>query len=226
MSAATLEPPGMIDISAPPGPVHPPGRRRAAQDADTRAGLWLLIAIGVITAAIIVIFFSRRARRRHTLPRTSSASTATPQGFLLPVLGILLVTSEWGQRTALTTFALEPPAGRVIGAKVVAALLVGVAAIAIVAGVLAALAPCRGGTEPGSIGVDDFAKFGLLQVSGDPAGPRVRPAVPQLAAAIVTYFVLPIAFSIIAIAAELMHWFDSCALDRPGHLADAAVQRR
>ena len=43
--------------------------------------------------------------------------------FLLPFLAIMLVTSEWSQRTALVTFALEPRRSRVIWAKLVAALL-------------------------------------------------------------------------------------------------------
>ena len=43
---------------------------------------------------------------------------ATPQGFLLPVMGILLVTQEWTQRTGMVTFTLEPHRGKVIAAKV------------------------------------------------------------------------------------------------------------
>ena len=42
-------------------------------------------------------------------------------GILLPVLGILLVTSEWSQRTAMVTFTLEPSRSRVIAAKFVVA---------------------------------------------------------------------------------------------------------
>ena len=65
--------------------------------------------------------------------------TATPQGFLLPVLGILLVTSEWTQRTALVSFTLMPVRGRVLVAKVLAALIAGLAAI-VLAMAVAALA--------------------------------------------------------------------------------------
>src|SRR5207344_2799662 len=39
---------------------------------------------------------------------------------LLPVLGIMLVTSEWSQRTAMTTFALEPRRMRIVLAKMLA----------------------------------------------------------------------------------------------------------
>jgi hypothetical protein len=66
-----------------------------------------------------------------------------PAAILLPVLGILLVTSEWSQRTGLITFALVPVRSRVLGAKLIASLLLAVAmlvmSVAVVAaGVLAA----------------------------------------------------------------------------------------
>ena len=43
--------------------------------------------------------------------------------FLLPILAIMLVTSEWSQRTALVTFTLEPRRSRVVLAKLVVAQL-------------------------------------------------------------------------------------------------------
>jgi ABC-2 type transport system permease protein len=166
--------------------------------ADTRAGMWLLIAIGLITAAIVTIFFFAAPDDQRTFLNFMGA-TATPQGFLLPVLGILLVTSEWGQRTTLTTFVLEPSRPKVIGAKVVAALLLGLVAI-VIAVALAALATVLAG-EPGAwdnIGGDDFVKFGILQMSGVLQGLAFGLIFLNSAAAIVTFFVLPIAFSIVA----------------------------
>ena len=166
--------------------------------ADTRAGRWLLIAIALVTAAIVTIFFFAAPDDQRTF-LNFMATTATPQGFLLPVLGILLVTSEWGQRTTLTTFTLEPSRPRVIAAKVVAALLLGLVAI-VIAVALAALATALAG-EPGAwenIGVDDFAKFGILQVSGVLQGLAFGLIFLNSAAAIVTFFVLPTAFSIVA----------------------------
>jgi ABC-type transport system involved in multi-copper enzyme maturation permease subunit len=166
--------------------------------ADTRAGMWLLLAIVLITAAIVTIFFFAAPDEQRTFLGFMGA-TATPQGFLLPVLGILLVTSEWGQRTTLTTFVLEPSRSKVIAAKVVAALLFGMVAIVLAVGI-AALATVLAG-EPGAwdnIGVDDFAKFGILQISGIMQGLAFGLIFLNSAAAIVTYFVLPIAFSIVA----------------------------
>ncbi len=165
---------------------------------DTRAGLWLLIAIGVITAAIIVIFFLV-AEPNERVFQNFIGITATPQGFLLPVLGILLITSEWGQRTTLTTFTLVPSRARVVAAKVAAALVLGLVAV-VVAIALAALATLAGGQDDGfsALSADDFAKFGLLQVSGILQGLAFGLLLLNSAAAIVTYFVLPIGFSIIA----------------------------
>ena len=41
----------------------------------------------------------------------------TPMGILLPVLGVLSITSEWSQRTAMVTFTLEPSRMRVVAGE-------------------------------------------------------------------------------------------------------------
>ncbi|MFG1887542.1 ABC transporter permease [Micromonospora sp. NPDC049051] len=95
---------------------------------DTRAGLWLLIAIGLLAAALVVVqlIWTDAADQDFAnffLP------TLLPVGLLLPVLGILSVTGEWSQRTALTTFALVPRRGRVIAAKLAATVLAALASV-------------------------------------------------------------------------------------------------
>ena len=81
--------------------------------ADTRAGVWLLGLTVFVTAAFMVIFFFV-ADSEDRIFGNFIGIAATPQGFVLPVLGILLITSEWGQRTAMVTFALEPSRTKVI----------------------------------------------------------------------------------------------------------------
>ncbi len=165
---------------------------------DTRAGKWLLIGIGAITLAVITIFFLAANATDRTFLNFVGI-TATPQGFLLPVLGILLVTSEWSQRTALVSFTLMPVRGRVIAAKVAAALLAGVAAILLALAVAAAATLVAGTDDAWSgIGAGDLGKFGLLQVSGVLQGLAFGLLFLNSAAAIVTYFILPTAFSILA----------------------------
>jgi ABC-2 type transport system permease protein len=191
--------PAILDVSGTPGiPLSRLVRVELRKLADTRASRWLLIAIAAITAVIILIFFLTANTSDRTFLNFMGA-TATPQGFLLPVLGILLVTSEWSQRTALVTFTLMPVRGRVLLAKVLAALIAGLAAI-LLAIAVAAVATLLGGAPDAwaGIGADDFAKFGLLQISGVLQGLAFGLLFLSSAAAIVTFFVLPTAFTIVA----------------------------
>lgn len=198
MSTAALDQP-TLDVSGTPGvPLSRLTRVELRKIADTRASRWLLAAIALVTIAIIAIFFLTADQSDRTFTNFMGV-TATPQGFLLPVLGILLVTSEWGQRTALVTFTLVPVRGRVLLAKVLAALITGVAAILLAMGV-AALATLVGGADNAwaHIGLDDLGKYGILQVSGVLQGLAFGLLFLNTAAAIVTYFVLPTAFTIVA----------------------------
>lgn len=202
-----------LDLS---GTTRPPMTRLVRVElrkmVDTRAGMWLMIAIGVITVAAVVIFGLAADEKDRTFGNFA-AFTGTPQGFLLPVLGILLVTQEWSQRTAMVTFTLEPRRGRTLAAKVYAALLLGVAAI-VLAFAMAALATLVFGGDHAwdDFAAIDFLKFGLLQVSGILQGLAFGLLFLNSAAAIVTYFVLPTVFSIIAnvwsFLADKAPWID------------------
>lgn len=186
---------------------------------DTRAGLWLLIAIAAITALILVITFFAGADRDHQFI-DYMGSTAGPQSFLLPVLGILLVTQEWSQRTGMVTFTLEPHRAKVIGAKVIASLLFGFVAV-LLAIVLGALATVVSGAPNAwaHIGLDDLAKFFLLQASGVLQGLAFGLIFLNSAAAIVTYFVVPIAFSIVtsvwSALSDAQPWLDLGTSQQP-----------
>ena len=200
MTATTFDPGAVtLDISQTPAvPLSRLVRVELRKLVDTRSGKWLMIAIAAITALIIVIFFLTAKQSDRTFLNFMGI-TATPQGFLLPVMGILLVTSEWTQRTALVSFTLTPVRGRVLVAKVLAALIAGLAAI-ILAMTFAALATVVGGADNAwaHIGFDDIGKFALLQGSGILQGLAFGLLFLNSAAAIVVYFVVPIAFSIVA----------------------------
>ena len=220
MSQSTNPPARTLDVSETP---RVPFARLVAVELrkmyDTRAGLWLLISIAGITALSMTLLLLLGHDRDHTFIHFMSAS-ATPQGFLLPVLGVLLITSEWSQRTTLTTFALEPSRSRVIWSKVVAALVLGLVAV-VAAIVIAALATSvAGGTDPWKhIGLDDIGKFTILQVSGILMGLAFGMLLLNSAAAIVLYYVLPIAFSIITSIWTALHdvqpWIDTGTSQQP-----------
>ena len=76
-------------------------------------------------------------RADHTFQSVLDAGLQ-PAAILLPVLGILAVTSEWSQRTGLITFVLVPVRSRVLGAKLIASLLLAVAMLAMSVAVVAA----------------------------------------------------------------------------------------
>lgn len=164
---------------------------------DTRAGVWLLGTIVAITALAMVIFFSV-ADSQDRIFGNFIGFASTPQGFLLPVLGILLVTTEWSQRTAMVTFALEPSRTRVIGAKVVAALVWGAGAF-VAAVLIATLFTLVGGADGKfeDVGLTVFALFFVLQLMTILQGLAYGLILLNTPAAIVTFFVLPIASSII-----------------------------
>ncbi|MFP7761437.1 ABC transporter permease [Marisediminicola sp. LYQ85] len=93
---------------------------------DTRAGLWLLVAIAIISAGFIALnLFTADAEFNTWTNLTASASTG--QLLLLPLIGVMAATSEWSARTALSTFTLEPRRTRVNLAKLASASSLGVA---------------------------------------------------------------------------------------------------
>ena len=91
---------------------------------DTRAGVWLLVAIALVNTGFIALtlFTADAATITWT---TLSQSASFGQLLLLPLIGVMAATSEWSARTALTTFTLEPRRTRVNLAKLASAGLLG-----------------------------------------------------------------------------------------------------
>jgi hypothetical protein len=89
---------------------------------DTRSGRWLLVAIGVATAAALAVVLGfAHAPGADLRFAALVALTSVVQVLLYPVLGILATTAETSQRTGLVTFVVEPRRLRVAAAKLVAA---------------------------------------------------------------------------------------------------------
>jgi ABC-2 type transport system permease protein len=182
---------------------------------DTRAGFWLLVAIGVITVTVIGVFLFVADPDQLTYLNFIGA-TATPQSILLPVLGILAVTAEWSQRTGLVTFTLEPSRIRIAVAKLVAVTLVGLVAVIVALGV-AALSNLAGaafldGAGTWNVGAANIRDFFALQLIGIVQGFAFGMLLMNTAAAIVLYYVLPIAwnvlFSMVGSLENVAPWLD------------------
>ena len=97
---------------------------------DTRSGFWLIVGIaaaGLLATGAVIAFAGDDGLTYDNF----AGAIGVPMTILLPVLAILSVTGEWSQRAGLTTFTLVPHRGRVIRAKLVATLFVGVASMAL-----------------------------------------------------------------------------------------------
>lgn len=195
--------------AAPAASRHRPGVRRPSllrltgvelrKLVDTRAGLWLLITIGLVAAAIVVLqlIYAEDADQTFTnffLP------SLLPVGILLPVLGILSITSEWSQRTALTTYALVPRRARVIAAKLVAVVLAALASVLAslaVAAVGTLVAGATGGAGTWRIEGSLLLNAVVVQVASVLMGAGFGLLLLNTPLAIVTYLVLPTLWTVL-----------------------------
>lgn len=165
---------------------------------DTRAGFWLLLTTAGLVVAIVATIGFAGDPPDHTLDSMFGAALAPPS-VLLPVIGILLVTSEWTQRTSLITFALVPRRERVLAAKLLAGTVLGVVAF------LLCLVVAAAGTLLFSPDVDDawslplglLAQSLLAIVTAMATGIGFGAMLLVSAPAIVLYFAAPMVFGIL-----------------------------
>jgi hypothetical protein len=186
MSARTFTRPGLERLTAV----------ELRKMTDTRAGLWLQIVVGLLTLAavvIVVIVGNDHDRTFHQLLNVA----IQPATLLLPIVGILLVTSEWTQRTALITFALVPRRGRVVSAKLLAAILLGVVVFAscIAFTLLATLVADSGASDRWDIGLGLLGGNAIYLLTAMITGVAFGAAARSSAPAIVAYFALPVGFA-------------------------------
>jgi ABC-2 type transport system permease protein len=186
---------------------------------DTRAGLWLMasILIAAVTATVATTLFAPASDLTYY---TFAKAIGFPMTVILPIIAILAITSEWSQRTGLTTFTHVPNRRRVIVAKVVASVLVGVTSmlIALVVGVAGNLvAPAVTGTDrvwDVSLlhGLDIVIGSLISLLTGTMLGILFRSSPVALVAYFVTSYLLPTLFGLLASSHDgfqhLQRWID------------------
>lgn len=189
---------------------------------DTRAGFWLLLLVVLSAVGVVVIVVLAGEDKDKTLEMMFSACVQAVN-VLLPIVGLLAVTSEWSQRTALTTFTLVPERGRVIVSKLLAA-----SALALAAALLCLISAAAGNLiAGGSWSLDLPHLYGgvLYQLLGMLGALAFGLMLMQSALAIVAHFVAP---TIVAITVNTIHslkgpseWFDPGKTNQP--LADGTM---
>ena len=178
---------------------------------DTRSGFWLLASIGILAtlATGAVILWAPDSELTYA---TFASAIGIPMTVILPVIAMLSVTSEWSQRTGLTTFSLVPRRGRVIAAKAVSTLGIGVVAMLVAAAIGAVgtvLGSSLAGVDAGwDLSFTQFALITLATVLNMFIGFMLGLLVRNSAAAIVVYFVYQFVLSTLTVLlASTQEWF-------------------
>jgi hypothetical protein len=194
---------------------------------DTRAGAWLLrsVAITSVLATAAVILWAPDSALTYS---TFATAIGVPVGVLLPMIAILSVTSEWSQRTGLTTFTLVPERGRVIAAKLVCAVGVGVVSM-LVAFAVGALGNVIGTAIAGTplvwdTDVTTLAQILLANVLNMLVGFMLGVLFRSSAVAIVGYFVYGFALvPVLELLASAQQWFADARPWVDYHFAQSAL---
>ena len=178
---------------------------------NTRSGLWMLISIGVlsvIATGAVIIFAPDSAVTYESF----ATAIGFPMSVILPMIAILAVTSEWSQRSGLTTFTLVPSRGRVIGAKAIATVLVGLGSMA-VAFAVGAVGNLAGSALAGvdtvwNIPLSTAPQIVLGNLIGMAIGFTLGVVLRASAVAIVGYFVVSLVLpGILELLALVREWF-------------------
>jgi ABC-2 type transport system permease protein len=178
---------------------------------DTRSGFWLMASIGIaaLLATTAVILFAPNDQLTYG---TFGAAFGIPMAVILPIIATLSVTSEWSQRSGLTTFTLVPHRGRVIFAKAVVSVCVGIVSVmlALAVGVIGNLvgAAIAGVPTVWDVTVTDMLLIVLGNVLGLLVGFMLGVLIRSSAGAIVAYFVYSFVLPTLSgLLAATQHWF-------------------
>lgn len=194
---------------------------------DTRSGFWLMagIAITAVLATGAVIAFGPDDALVYS---TFATAIGFPMAVILPMVAILSVTSEWSQRSGLTTYTLVPRRGRVIAAKAAASVIVGVVSMALAFAVGAVgnlVGTAIAGTDlVWDMSFTDAVFVVLANVLGLLVGFMLGVLIRSSAGALVAYFVYSLLLpSLFGVLAATQAWFRDLQPWVDFNLAQAAL---
>lgn len=221
----------MTTATATPIPTTPPDERpaRAARTIapipltrlmgvelrkmfDTRAGFWLMASVGIVTvlaSAAVILWAPDDAITFETF----ATAMGMPMSVILPMIGILSITSEYSQRTGLTTYTLVPWRGRVVLSKLLVVLGIGVASMVVALGVGAVgtlVGSAITGLDPvWNITAEQFGLIVLGNLIGMLMGFMLGTVIRSSPAAIVAYFVYALVLpGALGALAAFQQWFE------------------
>lgn len=185
------------------------------KSTDTRSARWLLGIIAVIVVGLMAVplIWVDATPQRLT---SYGEFAAVPLAVLLPVVAILTLTSEWTQRSVLTTFTQEPRRLRVFSAKVLAGLLLALAGTVfamVVTTAALALSSAFGRDTDFNLTGELAIGFALFLIMNSALGVAFGAVLQNSAAAIVLFFVVPTVWSVlstsVAVFQDIGQWLDT-----------------
>jgi ABC-type transport system involved in multi-copper enzyme maturation permease subunit len=200
MSAHAIDPNEMT-AAVPAGRDRRPGLARLTKVelrkmVDTRSGFWLQLAVAALTvlAVLITVLWGNEGDKNFVQILSNALQ---PAGILLPVVGILLVSSEWSQRTALVSFALIPQRPRLLVAKVLAGVVLALmaTAVALAIALIGTALVSTDAPHQWSMSLSLFLQDIVYVVTAMIIGIGFGAALQSSAPGIVLYFALPVAFA-------------------------------
>jgi hypothetical protein len=194
---------------------------------NTRAGFWLQVATVALAALAVIVRLVAADTDDHTFAAILDVAIR-PAAILLPVAGVLLITSEWSQRTGMITFALVPARSRVLAAKLIAGLILALAmlvmSVALAADGALVASPHVDGTWADAATL--IGQSALYLTTGMVTGVAFGAVLLTSTPATVALFALPITWTVIASLSfftNVAPWLDTrLALDPlPVHVLNA-----
>jgi ABC-2 type transport system permease protein len=178
---------------------------------DTRSGFWLIASIA-ITGLIATIATIAFAPDQDLTYYNFAKAIGFPITVILPMVALLSITSEWSQRSGLTTFTYVPSRQRVIWAKTLASVTVAVASM-VFAFVIGAVGNVVGSAIAGTPTVWDLSVgHALTIVLGNLTclltGTMIGMLLRSSAGGLVTYFLVTLVVpNLSGLLADSQDWF-------------------
>jgi hypothetical protein len=195
MTATTIDAPATRErrTKIAPIPLRRVVRVELRKMFNTRSGFWLIASIA-ITGLIATIATIAFAPDKDITYYNFAKAVGFPITVILPMVALLAITSEWSQRSGLTTFTYVSSRRRVVYAKTLSAGIVAVASM-VFAFAVGALGNVAGSTIAGTPTVWDLAVgHALTIVLGNLVSLSIGTMLGMLlrssAGGLVTYFVL------------------------------------
>jgi ABC-2 type transport system permease protein len=202
------------DPDAGPGSI-PFGRLLSVEwrkSADTRAARWFLAVIALLTCASpmlpLLLPDQQQTLLSYLLP------PAVVLALLLPLVSILALTSEWGQRSVLVTFAQEPRRARVVAAKLLSGVALAVAGSAVGAAASAAALAISDALDRSVVWNLEWkyaASFVAFVLVNSLMGMAFGALLQNTPAAIALFLVLPTIWTLISygVLVDIGRWLDT-----------------